>query len=194
MTRRAPPVSHNRLETARLYLALVPLAGLAATAARKEAVAKKIIGDRLPAEWFEQAWVFGLRRDQWLASSAYAPWSIRAIALKHSGQIIGTMNCHRAPAPFRLGAEVFPAVEMGYEIFPAWQRQGYALEAITGFLDWAGTQGLGGVLFSIAPDNAASRGLAEKLGATKIDHRIDPDDGPEDIFLLRLVPTPRRTA
>ena len=186
MTRRKPPVSHNRLETDRLYLALVPLAGLAATAAKKPAVAKKIIGDKLPPEWFDQAWVFALRRDQWLASAAYAPWSIRAIALKATGQIIGTMNCHRAPAPFRFGDEIFQVVEMGYEIFPPWQRQAYAFEAITGFLDWARTQGLEGVLLSIAPDNSASRRLAEKLGATLIDHSIDPEDGPEDVFLLRL--------
>lgn len=186
MNHHGSPAGHARLETERLTLPLVPLTGLAATAAKKVDIAKKILGNKLPPEWFEQAWVFGLRRDQWLASAAYAPWSIRAIALKASGQIIGTMNCHRAPAAFRYGDKTFAAVEMGYSIFPQWQRQGYAFEAITGFLAWARTQGLEAVLLSIAPDNLPSRRLAERLGARQIDSIIDPQDGPEDIFLLVL--------
>ena len=50
----------NDIETERLVLKLVSLAGLAAIAAEDEEACSRIIG-ALPREWFEDAWVAELR-------------------------------------------------------------------------------------------------------------------------------------
>ena len=171
------------IETKRLILRLVPLAGLAATAAKDRKAARDIIGTSLSEAWFDEAWVSELRLKQLQDDSAYAPWSIRAIALKQSGEIAGNMNCHHRPMPFIYDGETSLAVEIGYTIFAPWRRKGIAYEAITGFTAWAATQGVKRIVLSIAPQNAPSQALARKLGAIKIGHQIDEKDGPEDIFL-----------
>jgi [ribosomal protein S5]-alanine N-acetyltransferase len=89
------------IETERLILRLVPLAGLAATAANDRAACRRIIGPLVPDDWFVEAWVADMRLHQWKADPGYAPWSIRAIMLKDTGEIIGNMNCHDQPRLFQ---------------------------------------------------------------------------------------------
>ena len=173
-----------RIETDRLILRLVPLAGLASTAAGNIKATQKLIGTKLPEEWFDDSWVYKLRYDQWLADPSYAPWSVRAIASKQTGEIIGGMNCHHKPMPFVHNGEESLATEMGYTIFEPWRRKGIAYEAITAFTAWAKTQGLESVILSIQPTNVASLALALKLGAIQIGSQIDEKDGPEDIYLF----------
>jgi [ribosomal protein S5]-alanine N-acetyltransferase len=170
------------IETEHLILHLVPLAGLASTAAEMVDVTQSLIGEKLPQQWFDESWVFKTRYDQWLADPSFAPWSIRAIALKNTGQIVGNMNCHHKPMPFTLNGKTGLGVEMGYTIFDGWQRQGIAYEAVMGFISWAKTQQLESVILSIRPTNGASLALARKLGASKIGSQIDERDGPEDIY------------
>ena len=174
------------IETERLVLRLVPLAGLAATAANDQAAARRIIGESLPEAWFDDAWVAALRLKQWAGNPAYAPWSIRAIARKDTGEIVGNVNCHHVPMPFALGGETTIAVEMGYGIFAPWRRHGYAFEALTGYMGWAAEVGVGAIILSISPGNAASRGLAFRLGATRIGSQESQADGVQDIFFARL--------
>ena len=173
------------IETERLVLRLVPLAGLAATAAKDLGATRTIIGD-VPPEWFDDYWVAEMRLKQWTEDPDYGPWSIRAIALKHTGRIVGYMNCHNKPMPFIYDGATSLAVEMGYDIFAIFRRRGYAYEAIRGFTAWAAAQGVGHVVLSIAPHNEPSRALAVKLGAIKIGSQIDEKDGPEDIYLARI--------
>jgi RimJ/RimL family protein N-acetyltransferase len=170
------------IETDRLILRLVPLAGLASTAAGNIKPTKALVGEKLPEEWFDDSWVYKLRYDQWLADPNYAPWSIRAIASRETGEIIGNMNCHHKPMPFLLNGKKRLATELGYTIFEPYRRQGIAYEDITAFIAWAKTQGLEGVILSIQPTNAPSLALALKLGATQIGSQIDERDGPEDIY------------
>jgi ribosomal-protein-alanine N-acetyltransferase len=170
------------IETDRLILRLVPLAALASTAAGNIKATRGLIGEKLPEEWFDDSWVYKLRYDQWLADPTYGPWSIRAIASKETGDIVGSMNCHHKPMPFQLKGKEYLATEMGYTIFDAYRRQGIAFEAITAFIAWAKTQGLEGVILSIQPSNAPFLALALKLGATQIGSQIDERDGPEDIY------------
>ncbi|MBM3520934.1 MAG: hypothetical protein FJX63_09260, partial [Alphaproteobacteria bacterium] len=107
----------NDIITERLVLRLVPLAGLGATADGDRAAAERLIGPRLPEEWFEDGWVYQMRLEQWTEDPAYGPWSIRAIAEKATGQVVGNMNCHHKPMPFVLGDETLLAVEVGYTVF-----------------------------------------------------------------------------
>lgn len=174
----------NDIETDRLVLRLVPLAGLAATAAKDATACQRLIGAKLPDEWFDNAWVSELRLGQWKDDPEYAPWSIRAIALKATGEIVGNINCHDKPQPFEHRGAVAPAIEMGYTIFTPWRRQGIAREAITGLSVFAAHHGVRWIRLSISPDNAASLGLAQKLGAVRIGTQYDDRDGPEDIFLF----------
>ena len=58
-----------------------------------------------------------------------------------------------------------PACEIGWAIARAHHGQGYAFEAARGWLDHAfGARGLAEVTALVAPDNAASRALALRLG------------------------------
>jgi RimJ/RimL family protein N-acetyltransferase len=175
------------IETDRLVLRLVPLAGLAATASGDRAACHRLIGAQLPEAWFDDAWVSDLRLHQWKEDRDYAPWSIRAIALKATRQIVGTINCHDKPQPFEHRGSVAPFIEMGYTIFDPHRRKGYAFEAITGLCAFAAHHGVRWVRLSISPGNAPSRALAAKLGATQIGTQYDDRDGPEDVFLFEIV-------
>jgi len=173
------------IQTERLNLRLVSLAGLAATAAKDRAATRRILG-KVPEVWFDEAWVSDLRLKQWTDDPAYGPWSIRAIGLQTTGEVVGNMNCHHVPMPFVLQGETIMAVELGYSIFEPWRRRGFALEAIRGFSGWAATQRVQALVLSVSPKNTASLGLAAKLSAKKIGSKVDEIDGPEDIYFARI--------
>lgn len=177
-------MSLTGIETARLILPLVPLEGLEATVAHDAARLEALMGVRVPPVWFDQDWLAGMRIAQWRGNSAYAPWSIRAIIEKSTNTVIGSMNCHHQPMPFIYGDETRPAVELGYDIYEAHRRRGFAYEMVQGFFGWAGAQGVSRFILSISPENEASRALCTKLGGIKIGSQIDEKDGPEDIYLV----------
>jgi RimJ/RimL family protein N-acetyltransferase len=174
----------NDIETPRLFLRLVPLAGLEAIIAHDGKGIAREIGSPVPAIWFEEDWLAKMRLEQWQENAAYAPWSIRAIIEKSSGAVVGRLNCHREPMDFIHAEVAKPAVEIGYDIYDAFQRRGFAYEAVTGYFDWAKAQGVPRFVLSISPGNAASNALARKLGAFQIGSQIDEIDGPEDVFLV----------
>lgn len=182
----------NDIETNRLVLRLVPLAGLAATAAKDVEACHRLIGRNLHKDWFEDAWVSGLRLDQWKEDHDYAPWSIRAIVLKKTGEVVGNINCHDKPIAFEHRGVIAPCIEIGYSIFPPWRRQGLATEAITGLAAFAALRGVLFIRLSIAPGNAASLRLAMNFGADRIGSQIDEIDGPEDIYLFETRRYPGR--
>ena len=174
------------IETDRLILRLVPLAGLAATAAGDVEASRRIISARLPDDWFNEAWVSALRLGQWKEDPDYGPWSIRAVALKATGDIAGHINCHAKPAFFEHRDETGPFIELGYTIFAPHRRHGIAFEAISGLSAFAAHHGVRWVRLSIAPDNEPSLELARKLGAEKIGTQYDDRDGPEDVYLFEI--------
>lgn len=174
------------IETGRLILRLLPEDALAATLAHDHARLEGLLGLAVPEVWFEEAWIAGLRLDQLRADPAFGPWSLRAMALKDTGEIIGSINCHHQPMPFAAQGETRLAIEIGYTIFAPWRQRGYGHEAVTAFAAWANRKGVESLVLSIAPANRASLALAQKLGAIKIGSQIDEKDGPEDIFLARI--------
>jgi [ribosomal protein S5]-alanine N-acetyltransferase len=68
---------------------------------------------------------------QLLADPHYLPWSARAILLKETGEMVGHLRFHTRPDPEYLHPYARGAVELGYVIFSAHRRRGYALEALT---------------------------------------------------------------
>ena len=73
-------------------------------------------------------------------------------------------------------------MEIGYRVDPGYRRQGYALEAVRGLMDWAAGRGVHRFVASIAPDNKASLALAAKLGFERVGEQIDDIDGLEYVF------------
>jgi [ribosomal protein S5]-alanine N-acetyltransferase len=176
----------NDIESARLILRLLPLEALAATAARENARLEAVLGLAVPEVWYEEDWLARMRLEQIREDALYAPWSIRAIAFRDTGEIIGSLNCHHRPMAFAASGKQCMAVEIGYSIFAPWQRRGFGYEAIKAFAMWAGGQGVEALVLAISPQNEASLALARKFSAELIGSQIDEKDGPEDIYLARL--------
>ena len=81
-------------------------------------------------------------------------------------------------------------LEIGWRIRADKWHRGYALEAATGVIDWAEWELPGEVLYArIHQDNAASQGLARKLGMRRariLEARQLPDEQILKVFRLQL--------
>jgi RimJ/RimL family protein N-acetyltransferase len=81
-------------------------------------------------------------------------------------------------------------IEIGYEVFPQYRRQGYAREAVLAMMGWV--RGYPPVLrcdpavlrfrASVRPDNAPSRALVAGLGFIEVGSQWDEEDGEETLF------------
>ncbi len=81
------------------------------------------------------------------------------IVLKSTGTVIGTINV------FDDNSRAVDAMELGYCIAPAYQRQGYACEALSALISLLQEKLLIPLLSAgVLPENRASIGLLEKLG------------------------------
>lgn len=169
--------------TKRLVLRLLSPETLKVTEAGDVATAARLLELKLPSEWTEVAAIARRRLAQLPDCPKYLPWSVRAIALRDTNEAIGYVNFHELPARHDL-AQRDACAEFGYTIFVPHRRRGYAEETVRVLMDWARQRGAEHFIFSIAPGNAPSQGLARKLGARKIGVQIDEEDGPEDVFLL----------
>lgn len=176
-------MTHDDIKTRRLVLRLLPHAALIATEAGDINEAARLLDLTLPADWTEVAPLAGRRLKQMAEEPDYRPWAIRAIALRETGEAVGYTNFHDLPAHHDMAGHE-DCAEFGYTIFEKYRRRGYVEEAVRALMDWAKQRGARHFIFSIAPDNAASQGLAVKLGARKIGVQIDEEDGPEDVLLL----------
>lgn len=176
-------MSFDDILTDRLILRLIPDAALTATEAGDIAEAARLLRLELPDDWSEIAPLARRRLAQFIDEPDYRTWSIRAIALKATGAAVGYVNFHSCPEHHEMAGREACA-EFGYTIFENHRRRGYAEEAVRMLMDWAKARGAENFIFSVAPDNAASQGLAAKFGARKIGVQIDEEDGPEEVFLL----------
>ena len=109
------------------------------------------------------------------------PWLLRLIALRDTAprDVVGMIGFHGRP-------DASGGAEIGYEVFEAHRRRGYAREAVEGLLDWAtGRHGVRRFLAAIAPDNEASMQLAMGLGFHQVGAQVDEDDAVELLFELQ---------
>ena len=93
-------------------------------------------------------------------SMVYAPWKrmVWAVALADGDRCIGMVNYHNADKANR-------RAEIGYIIAPEQQGQGFAREAVSAVLAFCFAEmGMHRLQAVVDPDNAASRGLLDKLG------------------------------
>jgi len=176
---------YKDIVTSRLRLRLMPETFLELCLNNETAKAETIIGLKLSPEWFEEKDFMALRFEGCRSDPLYKPWSVRAIGLEAAGVMIGHIGFHSRPNPDYLQQFVPDGIEFGYTIFPPYRRQGYALEAIQGLLDWAvEEQDVRNFVVSIAPANAASMALAKKLGFVKVGEHTDEVDGLEEVYVL----------
>jgi RimJ/RimL family protein N-acetyltransferase len=145
--------------------------------------AARLLDLKLPADWDDVAALARRRLIQLPDCPHYLPWSIRAVALRATHEAVGYVNFHDLPQWHEM-ARLDACAEFGYTIFTAHRRKGYAEETVRALMAWASERGARNFIFSVAPDNQASQGLAKKLGARKIGVQIDEEDGPEDVLLL----------
>ena len=112
-------------------------------------------------------WVGGpsARGEAWRRLASWVGhWVLRGFGLwaleeKATGAAIGYCGLWRP--------EEFPETELGWGLRRRWQSRGLAREAALCARDFAfGSLGLTGLVSYVAPDNLASRRLAERLGAT----------------------------
>jgi len=147
--------------------------------------AEALIGLKIPHEWQTTQQLMALRLADCHADPAYHPWSLRAISLKATGEMVGHIGFHTKPNPECLLPFVPDGIEFGYTIFAEHQRKGYATEAIRGLIRWGIQQReIRHFVVTIAPANVASQLLAKKLGFVKVGEHQDEADGLEEVFVL----------
>ncbi len=153
------------------------------------AEAERILGVPPHPELFLREDLLVRRLAQCYEEPGYAPWTLRAIVLRETGEMVGHIGFHTEPNPDYL-AEIAPhALEFGYTVYTDFRRRGIAAEACRALMDWAAQQpGVERFVLSIGPENAPSLGLAEKLGFVRISEWVDEVDGVEWVFERVVVP------
>jgi [ribosomal protein S5]-alanine N-acetyltransferase len=119
------------------------------------------------AAWLE----WSVRNYRQLSALFQPPYGDRAVALKADATLIGAVGFVPSFGPFgqlpSLGGKLSRnTAEFGlyYAISPAFQRQGYASEAIQAMVDYAFTAlNLERIVATTQYDNAASKGVMRKL-------------------------------
>jgi RimJ/RimL family protein N-acetyltransferase len=163
------------IETERLRLVLLPLAALDALAAADPQTASIVMGFPVGALRPGQPRIWAMRAGQIRADASIAPWLVRLVIERKTGQVVGDVGLHDAP--------IDGMVEIGYSTRPVQRRRGIAVEAAAGLLSWAATKpGVTTFRASISPDNAASLGLVRRLGFVEVGEQWDDEDGLELVF------------
>lgn len=143
-----------------------------------------LLGLTVADDWFDEAPLARRRLADLGDDPRYAPWSLRAIGLRATDQMVGHVGFHTRPGPSYLAAIAPAGVEIGYTVYPPFRRRGYAREAVRAMLAWAHAQGVPRFVASVAPDNVASQALVASLGFVRVGGHMDETDGYEDILLL----------
>jgi len=168
--------------TPRLELVPLTLAFLDASLGGDRAAAATLLGAGIPSDWFDDRSIMGIRREDLRADPGLLPWLMRAIVRRDDRTMLGHCGFHGPPGMPHLEPHAPGGVEMGYTVFPAFRRQGYASEAVRGLMGWAAAQGVPSFVLSIAPANAPSQAIARCLGFVQVSSHDDPEDGLEEIF------------
>jgi len=168
-------------------LELIPLsleflrASLEADRGRTE----RLVDFAVAPEWPDEPPIVKMRIGELEADPGLRPWLLRAMVERSSRRMVGHIGFHSRPGADYL-RELSPGgVELGYVVYPAFRRRGYAREATLAMMAWAArAHGVRRFVVSISPSNVASTALAEQLGFRRIGSHVDEIDGPEDIFEL----------
>ena len=152
--------------------------------ANADAAASYLSSQELPDEWLSQWRLMAMRLKDLHQDPAYLRWSLRAIIWRETGEMIGHIGFHTPPDPDYLAALGTDGIEIGYEIYPDWRRQGFGHEALQRLLQFAREEGVERFILSIAPDNQPSLALARSLGFVELGQQVDGEGGLELLYRL----------
>ena len=168
----------DRIITSRLELHHIPVEGLISLFEDKDdrlAIADRDITNpyrNLIASPGPLAW----RVPQVKENPEVNKWFVRFIVLASSREIIGSTSFHGAPDSSGM-------IEIGLGIEDAFQRQGFAKEALKGMWLWAcDFPEVKTLRYTVSPDNLASIKVIEFFGFQFMGQQIDEIDGPENIY------------
>jgi len=180
------PLEVPHIRTARLNLVSMTPEFIEAVLAGRLAEAERELGAELPTAPLDEAVKRFLRRRiaQLREDPDIQRWLARAIVRRGTGAMVGNAGFHGPPGVNEANHE--RALEIGYGVLPEYRRQGYASEAVEGLIAWAGTQGIDHFVASVAPGNEPSLAIIRKLGFVRTGEHIDPEDGLEHVFELRV--------
>ena len=103
-------------------------------------------------------------------------WFVRYIVLKETREVIGSTSFHGAPDENGM-------IEIGLGIEEAFQRNGYAREALKGMWRWVCTfPEVKTLRYTVSPDNLPSIAVIEYFGFNYMGQQMDEIDGPENIY------------
>jgi [ribosomal protein S5]-alanine N-acetyltransferase len=173
------------IKTSRLTLRLMSEQFMQACIDKRVEDAERLLGASIGPAWFEEMWFLAMRVEQLRQDPDYAIWGPRAVVLESEQRMIGHIGFHGKPNQPYLLEFVPDGIEFGYTIDAAYRRQGFALEASLALMRWAALEhGITRFVLSVSPNNAASQGLAAKLGFKKVGEHLDVEDGLEEVFEL----------
>jgi RimJ/RimL family protein N-acetyltransferase len=163
----------------RLVLVAMSVELMEALLGRDLGSARAMVGYRIPDDW-PQAIESMLRFRIAVAreSPEALPLLFRAIVLSAQPEVVvGRIGFHGP-------VDEAGMLEIGYEIFPAFRRRGFAREAVVAMFGWAAQRDSAVRTFraSVRPDNLPSRGLVTGLGFVEVGSQWDEEDGEETIF------------
>ena len=172
----------DAIRSRRLDLVSLPPEALDAFAGADRAAPRALVDFAIPDEFPGDALeLVRMRRDQVRERPDWLPWSLRAIVVRGPERaMVGYANFHGPPGVNDLMTA--DAAETGYTIFAAHRGKGYATEVAQAMMDWAASQhGITHFISGVAPDNAPSLRVNEKLGFVRTGDVVDG----ELIFELR---------
>lgn len=179
------------IETERLDLIPMSVDFLRASLTCDRPAAERLLDATIPPDWPEELRVLTRWLSQLETDPAVQPWLARAMVLRGPQRImIGHLGFHTAPGPDYLQVLSPGAVELGFCVFPSFQRRGFAREAVVALMAWARkAQPIPAFIVSIVSENTASQALASQLGFVRIGSARDDEDGREDLLELRTSST-----
>jgi RimJ/RimL family protein N-acetyltransferase len=176
----------STIHTERLELVLMTTEFFEAALTGDQERAARLLGAPIPAEWWPISHHKLMRLEQVHANPALQPWMERAIVLRSSQTMVGSIAFHMASEPEPVRPLGPGGVEFGYTIYAPFRGQGYATEACQALMAWAQQQGVMRFLLSISPENEPSLRVAARLGFVKIGSQMDEEDGLEEIYEHRV--------
>ena len=172
--------------TPRLALIALPGPVIAEVLAGRPGAFHDHVGVGYPDGWpADDRHVLELRRHQ-IDEGADHRWLLRAVVTRDQPAMVGRIGFHGPPDPDGM-------FEIGYKIDPAHRRRGFGLESARELIESAERlPQVSVVRASIAPGNAPSLRIADRLGFARIGEQMDEIDGLELLFERRASPI-RRT-
>jgi [ribosomal protein S5]-alanine N-acetyltransferase len=167
-------------EVASEHLNLVPmsLALMQALQRGDRQSAQQMVGYRLPAQWPRgMGSVLRFRIAIALDRPETLPLLLNTMVLRADPEVVvGRIGFHGP-------ADDSGVLEIGYEVFRAYRRRGYAREAVIAMFDWAQRDPqVRRFRATVSPQNLPSRRLVVGLGFVQFGTQWDDHDGEETIF------------